>query len=210
MTTTARARLTARGEQTRDRIVACAAALMRERGVGGTTLDDVVAATPVSKSQLYRHFPDKPALVRAVIDFVGERRIAEERTSLSAVTTFAELRRWRDALVEHNALQHGMYGCALGSFANEVADHDTIARAQLNRLFVAWEGLFADLVRRFQASRLIPEDADAAQLATGLLAAVQGGYLLAQASRDATRMAAAIDMSIGHLELLGSQRRRGR
>jgi hypothetical protein len=36
----------------------------------------------------------------------------------------------------------------------------------------------------------------------GLLAAAQGGYLLAQASRDVTPMASAIDMALAHLHML--------
>jgi AcrR family transcriptional regulator len=198
-------RLTARGARTRARIVETAADLMRVRGVGGTTLDDVVAASNVSKSQLYRHFEDKPALVRAVIELVGDRRIAEERERLSEVATFADLRRWRDALVESNAVQDGRYGCMLGSLANEVADHDSVARRQLEGLFAAWRELFDDLLHRFQDAGLIPRDADVSQLATGLLAAVQGGYLLAQTSRDVGPMAASIDMAIAHLEVLDSR-----
>jgi AcrR family transcriptional regulator len=178
---------------------------MRVRGVGGTTLDDVVVASNVSKSQLYSHFADKQELVRAVIEAVGERRIADERERLSRVTTFAGLRRWRDALIEHSALQEGRYGCALGSLANEVAEQDAIAREKLHELFRAWGELFADLLRRFQQAGLIPPDADVAQLAAGLLAAVQGGYLLAQTARDVTPMAAAIDMALAHLELLGGR-----
>jgi AcrR family transcriptional regulator len=190
---------------TRSRIITTAADLMRARGVGGTTLDDVVVASNVSKSQLYRHFPDKQALVRAVIELVGDRRIAEERERLSNVTTFAGLRRWRDALVEKNALQEGRYGCMLGSLANEVADQDSIARKQLEDLFAAWRELFDDLLRRFQEAGLIPREADVAQLATGLLAAVQGGYLLAQTARDVTPMASAIDMALAHLQMLDSR-----
>jgi AcrR family transcriptional regulator len=56
--------LTARGAKTTLRIIATAANLMRVRGVSGTTLDDFVVASNVSKSQLYRHFDDKQALVR--------------------------------------------------------------------------------------------------------------------------------------------------
>lgn len=178
---------------------------MRVRGVGGTTLDDVVVASNVSKSQLYRHFEDKQALVRAVIEFVGERTIALERERLNKVMTFAGLRRWRNALVENNALHEGRYGCPLGSLANEVSDQDAIARKKLNDLFAAWQELFEDLLRRFQKSGVIPPEADVAQLATGLLAAVQGGYLLAQASRDVTPMASAIDMAIAHLRMLSSE-----
>ena len=195
-------RLTARGAKTRSRIIATAADLMRVRGVGGTTLDDVVAASNVSKSQLYGHFEDKQALVRAVIDLVGDCRIAEEREQLSKVTTFAELRSWRDALVENNAVHEGRYGCTLGSLANEVADQDSIARKKLNGLFAAWQELFEDLLRRFQEAGLIPREADVSPLATGLLAAVQGGYLLAQTSHDVRPMAAAIDMAIAHLQML--------
>jgi len=194
--------LTARGAATRARIVATAADLMRVRGVGGTTLDDVVSASKVSKSQLYRHFADKPALVRAVIELVGEQTITREREHLDNVTTFAGLRRWRDALVERNAVQEGRYGCALGSLANEFSDQDAVARQKLDDLFKAWRQLFEDLLRRFQRESVIPQDADLAQLATGFVAAVQGGYLLAQTSRDVTPMATAIDMAIAHLRLL--------
>ena len=98
-------------DQPGPQIVAAAADLMRVRGVGGTTLDDVVSASRVSKSQLYRHFEDKPALVRAVIELVGEQRITGERERLEQVRTLAGLRRWRDGLVEHNALHDGRYGC---------------------------------------------------------------------------------------------------
>lgn len=199
-------RLTARGAKTRARIVTTAADLMRVRGVGGTTLDDVVVTSNVSKSQLYRHFEDKQALVRAVIELVGERRIAEERERLSKVKTFSGLWRWRDALVEQNAVQAGRYGCMLGSLANEIADQDSIAREQLHELFAAWEELFDDLLRRFQKTGLIPQKADASRLATGLLAAVQGGYLLAQTAGDVAPMAAAIDMAVEHLQLLDGER----
>jgi AcrR family transcriptional regulator len=181
---------------------------MRVRGVGGTTLDDVVLASKVSKSQLYRHFEDKAALVRAVIEFVGERKVTGERERLEKVKTFAGLRRWRDALVQQNALHDGRYGCALGSLANEVSDQDSLARAKLHDLFAAWQELFEDLIGRFQRDGVIPQDADVAQLATGFVAAVQGGYLLAQTSRDVAPMASAIDMAIAHLQLLAREQDR--
>jgi AcrR family transcriptional regulator len=197
--------LTARGAATRARIVATAADLIRVRGVGGTTLDDVVSAGKVSKSQLYRHFPDKPALVRAVIELVGDETIARQRGLLENVTTFAGLRRWRDAVIERNAVHQGRYGCALGSLANEFSDQDAVARQKLDELFLAWRELFEDLIHRFQAAGILPQDTDVDLLATGFVAAVQGGYLLAQTSRDVTVMASAIDMAIAHLSLLAGE-----
>ncbi|GAB3880312.1 TetR/AcrR family transcriptional regulator [Microbispora bryophytorum] len=198
-------RLTARGAKTRTRIVAAATDLMYVKGVRATTLDDVLAASGVSKSQLYHHFDGKDALVRAVIDNVGERVIERERDALGHVSTIRGLRRWRDTLVQSNALRHGAYGCALGSLASEVSDHDALARQALSRLFTEWQGLLAGVLRRLQDGGALAPEASADQLATGLMAALQGGYMLAQTARDVTPMATAIDMALAHIESLSER-----
>jgi AcrR family transcriptional regulator len=197
-------RLTARGAKTRAKIVAAAANLMYSKGVGGTTLDDVIAASGVSKSQLYHHFDGKDALVRAVIDHVGELVIERERDALGRVSTIPGLRRWRDALVQNNALRHGVYGCALGTLASEVSDNDDRARLALSQLFTEWQGLLAGVLRRFQDGGALSPEAPIDQLATGLMGALQGGYILAQTARDVTPMATSIDMALAHIESLSA------
>ena len=64
-----RPKLTAKGERARARIVAASARLIRQRGVAGTTLEDVKAAAHVRGSQPYHYFPDKDDLVQAVLDY---------------------------------------------------------------------------------------------------------------------------------------------
>ncbi|GAA0410330.1 TetR/AcrR family transcriptional regulator [Microbispora corallina] len=198
-------RLTARGAKTRARIVAAATDLMYVQGVGATTLDEVLAASGVSKSQLYHHFDGKDALVRAVIDHVGERVIEREREALGRVSTIRGLRRWRDALVQNNAVRHGAYGCALGSLASEVSDQDALARQALSQLFTEWQGLLAAVLRRLQDGGALPPEASIDQLATGLMAALQGGYMLAQTARDVTPMATSIDMALAYIESLSER-----
>ena len=195
-------RLTARGEKTRAKIVAAAADLINVQGVGATTLDDVILASGVSKSQLYHHFAGKDALVRAVVDHVGERIIQRERDALGHVSTIQGLRRWRDALVQNNALRHGAYGCALGSLASEVSDQDDAARRAASQLFIEWQELLAGVLHRLQDGGALPPEASIDQLATGLMGALQGGYMLAQTARDVTPMATSIDMALAHIESL--------
>jgi TetR/AcrR family transcriptional regulator, transcriptional repressor for nem operon len=197
-------RLTPRGAKTRANIVAAAADLMYIKGVGPTTLDDVVAVSAVSKSQLYHHFNGKEALVRAGINHTGDRIIERERNALDHVSTIAGLRRWRDSLVQNNALRHGAYGCALGSLASDVADHDDVARQTLSQLFAEWKGLLADVLRRLQDGGTLPADAPIDDLATGIMGALQGGYMLAQTARDVTPMATSIDMALMHVESLSA------
>jgi AcrR family transcriptional regulator len=188
--------LTRRGAATRRRIVEAAAELMYVRGVSSTTLDEVRAASATSKSQLYNHFADKEQLVRAVVLLRAEEIMEREQAALQNLRSFNGLLRWRDALVQRNALQKGAYGCVLGSIAGEVSDQDEVARMALAKTFEAWERLIEVGLRRMQDARTLSADADPQKLAIGLMAALQGGYLLAQTARDVTHMEIALDMAL--------------
>ncbi|WP_226899994.1 TetR/AcrR family transcriptional regulator [Nonomuraea phyllanthi] len=196
---TERLRLTRRGAVTKARILQAAARLMYVQGVAATTLDDVRSVSGTSKSQLYRYFPDKDALVRDVITVQAEKRLEGQRRHLQRLGSIRGLERWRDAMVQSNALAGGAYGCPLGSLASEVADQDDKARAALAGHFRAWESLLEAGLSRMAESGVLREDADSGRLATGLMAALQGGYLLAQMAHDAEPMRVALDMAIDHV-----------
>lgn len=199
-------RLTRRGAATRRRIIEAAAELMYMKGVNSTTLDEVRAASGTSKSQLYNHFADKEQLVRAVVLLRAEEIMEREHAALQRLRSFNGLVRWRDALVQRNALQKGAYGCILGSIAAEVSDQDEVARMALAETFDEWEKLIEAGLRRMQDARTLAADADPRKLAIGLMAALQGGYLLAQAAHDVTPMEIALDMALEHVRMFLSAR----
>ena len=192
-------RLTSRGAATKARIVEAANQLMFERGVALTTLADVRTASATSKSQLYQHFADKNALVREVIEFRAEALLAQQRRRLEKVDSLRGLELWRDEMVERNALRDGAYGCPLGSIANEIADHDEDTRRIIANHFDEWLQIIVDTIDRLKARGVLRGDADPRALAGGLLAALQGGYLLAKTSRDVNLMRVAVDMAIAQI-----------
>jgi TetR/AcrR family transcriptional repressor of nem operon len=192
-------KLTARGAATKERITQAAAQLIYIKGVNPTTLDDVRMSSGVSKSQLYNHFPDKNALVHEVITLQSRNVLAREEQRLRRLTSLHGLQRWRDALVQANSLQDGSYGCALGSMAVELSDQDEWSRQALLDTFTAWEQLLVDGLRRLQGNGTLRPEADPVRLATGLMAALQGGYLLARTARNSEPMAVALDMALDHI-----------
>ncbi|MER7545490.1 TetR/AcrR family transcriptional regulator [Actinomadura sp.] len=194
-------RLTRRGAATRRRIVAAAAELMYMKGVSATTLDEVRAASGTSKSQLYNHFADKEELVRAVVLLRAQEIMEREHAALQRLRSFNGLVRWRDALVQRNSLQKGAYGCILGSLAAEVSDQDEVARSTLAETFDQWEKLIETGLRRMQDAGTLASEADPRKLAVGLMAALQGGYLLAQTAHDVTPMEIALDMALDHVRM---------
>ena len=192
--------LTARGVATRQRIIVAAADLMRAQGVAGTTLDQVRAASGTSKSQLYHHFPDKSALARAVVELRAETVLEANEQQLRRLDSLSGLRRWRDFIVQNVAVHNGAYGCMLGSLASELADRDDQARTALQHHFETWRQLFIDGLARMIENHTLRADADPDELATAVMTALQGGYLLSQTAHDATPMKIALDMAIRHIE----------
>jgi AcrR family transcriptional regulator len=174
--------------------------MMHVQGVSATTLDDVRAASGTSKSQLYHHFADKDALVRDVIDLQASQVLERQGEQLRRLNSIRGLERWRDAIVQRNSLRNGAYGCPLGSLASELADQDEGARMALAGHFASWEALLAAGLERMRGAGVLSPQADPAKLATALMAALQGGYLLAQAARDTTPMKIALDMAIDHVK----------
>lgn len=189
-------RLTARGAVTRARIVEAASELMHVKSVASTTLDEVMAASGTGKSQFYQHFADKEALVRDVVKLRAGEVLERERRYLERLHSFRGLERWRDAVVQRVALRHGAYGCALGSLASELADQDEDARVTLAEQFANWEELLATGLERMRQEGVLRAEADPAVLATSIMAALQGGYLLAQVTHDARPMEVALDMAL--------------
>jgi TetR/AcrR family transcriptional repressor of nem operon len=200
MTSATRPRLTSRGAATRDRIVAGAAALIYERGVASTSLDDIMAATSTSKSQLYHYFADKDALVLEVIRRQLDQITSAQETQLRQLRTWAGLRRWRDHLVKGTRATGGVGGCPLGSLASELADRSESAREVLAACFAQWEGHLVDGFTAMREGGLISHEADPVELAVTVMAALQGGLLLAQTTRDARPLELALDMAIAHVE----------
>lgn len=195
-----RPKLTARGAATRGRIVLAAAELMHARGVAATTIDEVLAASATSKSQFYQHFSDKSELVYDVITLRADEILTWQRVRLEKVDSFRGLRQWRTAMVQRCTLRRGLWGCELGSLAAELSDTDDRARASLAEHFSEWRDLLAGALERMRDSGRLRTDIDAPTLATGLLAAVEGGYLLSQTAHDPRLMQTALDAAISHIK----------
>ncbi|MGA8329273.1 MAG: TetR/AcrR family transcriptional regulator [Mycobacterium sp.] len=198
-TANSRPRLTARGATTRARIVDVAAELMYVKGVEATTLGEILIAGAASKSQFRQHFADKDDLVRAVIAFRAKEVLDKQTRRLEKIVSFRGLEQWRDALLQRSVLRRGAWGCELGSLSSELSDRDDRARGQLNDAFQDWERLLAEAFVRMRDRSVLRDDIDPAAMATSVMAAVQGGYLLAQLAHDSVPMKLALDMALGYV-----------
>ncbi|MCW2719265.1 TetR/AcrR family transcriptional regulator [Pseudonocardia sp.] len=192
-------RLTRKGLATRSRIVAAASQLMFERGVAGTSTEDVQAASGISGSQLYHYFDGKQHLVHAVIAHQTEAVLSAQQPVLSRLDSVAALQAWRDLVVDLQAGRNCEGGCPIGSLASELSEIDPAARGELAAGFARWEGAIRDGLTAMRDRGELRAGADPARLATATLAALQGGLLLTQVRRDTAPLEAALDMAIAYI-----------
>jgi TetR/AcrR family transcriptional regulator, transcriptional repressor for nem operon len=197
--TTSTGRLTRKGLATRARIVEVAADLMFRSGVAGTSTEDVLAAAKVSNSQLYHYFPDKNALVQAVIEHQADGIIEGQRPLLDQLDSITAFEQWRDMLVDLQRQRHCEGGCPLGSLSSELAESNEPARTALAASFERWEAPIRDGLRRMRDRGDLREDTDVDHLALGTLAALQGGLLLTQAKRNVSPLEAALNLAISEI-----------
>ncbi len=186
-----RPRLTPKGERTRARIVEEAAVLIHERGVAGTTLDDVKAAAEVSGSQMYHYFPDKNDLLQAVIDYQADATVSNQRHA--DLGSAEGVQAWRDMVIYAAERVQAKGGCPLGSLGGQLAESDPEARSLIAAGFERWTTEISEGLRSLQASGQLPPGLDPDDLAVTLLATLQGGLLLAQVQRSTRPFETAVD-----------------
>jgi TetR/AcrR family transcriptional repressor of nem operon len=190
---------TAKGRATRARIVAAAAALIRERGVAETSLDDVIEHAGVSKSQLYLYFEGRAALLREVVTHNTELVLQAQEPHLGSLESWKAIRRWLDALVQLQVAAGARGGCPVGSLVGQLAEGDEQTRSVLADSFARWEEPLRHGLRSMQERGKLHRRADTARLATATLAAIQGGLVLTQSRRDPDQLAVAVDAAYAHL-----------
>jgi len=139
----------------RARMVQSAAMLIRERGIHGTGLREVVAHSGGPRGSLGRFF----------------RQLSEAETLPAAISVIVTP--WRRLLVDHDFA----LGCPLAATICDAADNDSL-RTHVCEMLTRWQAPVADAYARLGAPR-----AQAETHATVLVAALEGALILARARR---------------------------
>jgi AcrR family transcriptional regulator len=164
----------------RARMVQSAATLMRERGIHGVGLREVVAHSGGPRGSLGRYFPGgKTQLMSEAIDVALAGLNDELERTLTGAQTFPEaigmiLAPWRRLLADHEFA----LGCPLAATIVDAAENDEL-RLHVSDLLARWQVAVADVYIKFGASPAVADEH-----ATVLLAALEGALILARAHRS--------------------------
>jgi TetR/AcrR family transcriptional regulator, transcriptional repressor for nem operon len=155
------------------------------KGYKATSLDELCAATRLSRSSLYAAFGGKRALLHRSLDRYQEQAAARVAAALDrpgqvrdAIAAFV------NDLIGRIIEGPGRRGCFIGNCAAELARGDRVTAARVRRALERIEGLFRDALGRGQARGEIAATADVGSLARFLVAGIQGLRLVGKANPD--------------------------
>jgi TetR/AcrR family transcriptional repressor of nem operon len=157
------------------------------KGYEATSLDDLCAATGLSRSSLYATFGSKRNLLLQTVDRYVEQRTPNLTATLARPgpirEAFAGLAR---QFIEQIVAGPGRRGCFLGNCAAELPRSDRAALAQVRRGLNGTETAFRDALSRAQAAGELPAVTNIDALARYLTAAFQGLRLIGKVNPDRT------------------------
>jgi AcrR family transcriptional regulator len=192
--------LTAKGAATRDRIVAAAAAEIRERGISAVKLEDIGQRSRTGKSQLFHYFPEgKEQLLLAVAEREAAQVLDDQQPHLGQLTSWDAWHEWRDVVVEKYRRQ-GVH-CPLGVLITEIGRHTPAAQAVTRQLLAQWQRRLESGIEEMKAAGEIRADVDPARAAAALIAAIQGGVAILMSSGSSTHLEYALDLCLDYLQL---------
>ena len=163
-------------DKTRQTLLRAAFDEMYRHGFQGASLDRLLQDTEVTKGALYHHFKNKQELGYAVIEEVIRPIVVTEWREALAETDdpLESIMRIIKARLASRGEEAAICGCPLNNLAMEMSPIDEGFRIRIQGLFDSWRRGIASALRRGQAHGKVRQDLDADQIATFILASIEG------------------------------------
>jgi hypothetical protein len=192
--------------EARHQVLDAIADLLRHHGADGLSMADVLDAVGGDLDQVDESITADLSLVQILVLERVNEVLCKQEALLRDLGSLEGLYRWRDEMVRAQAADIRA-GCPLGTLVGWIADHHEGARAALRAGFDAWESyLAAGIERMAVGGEIRASDVEAKECATSILAALQGGILLARTSRQLKQLECALDMAIAQVSARSAAR----
>jgi AcrR family transcriptional regulator len=192
----------AKPSPTRERLIHSALYLFWERGFAGTSMSDLLGHAQVNSGSFYHFFESKEALLKAVLEEylqglrpqIVEPAYAQASDPIERI--FAILAGYRARILSTDC----HYGCPLGRLALEIDPENRPAHKLIAENFRGWIGAVRECLE--EARPRLRRETNLDQLATYVLAVLEGGVMLSRSYGAVEPFDQAVGQLRHHFELL--------
>jgi TetR/AcrR family transcriptional repressor of nem operon len=187
----------------REKILNTAADLIHTRGFHHTSIQDILQAASVTKSNFYYHFETKEQLAFEVL---GERMRQFYAVAIGPSLENPDLdpRRRIEAFL-HNLLaigcsDFGELGCPFGNLAQEISSIHEPLRESLSMFFGACTEAMEQCFEEGKQAGIFKQELPSRQIAEFILAQIQGAFLLRKTHKEPKVLENSFEVLLGLLK----------
>ncbi|MEI1252344.1 TetR/AcrR family transcriptional regulator [Rhizobium aouanii] len=184
-----------KGEETRTRILDVAEAAVLQKGFGGTSIEELIAETGITKSGFFYHFRDKNELAKALLNryIENDERIYDEIFSRARDLTDDPLQSFLLGLKLLSELlsdlPNGHPGCIVATVCYYERLFDREIQETNRNAVLAWRRRFGRMLRDIVEVYPLREPVDVDQLADMVSSVLEGGIVLSKTLKEPNTLA---------------------
>lgn len=174
-----------KAERTRQFIIEQTAPLFNSKGYDGTSMNDLMETTGLSKGAIYGNFRDKDEIALAAFQYALEMMRTQLRDKLEQKNTYKkQLLALFDFFGEYVFNPPVAGGCPLLNTAVEADDHRVSMRRLVARELVDTVGFIASLIEKGIEAGEFKKNTNAHQMAYVFFCSIEGAVMFARAERS--------------------------
>jgi len=197
-----------KGEETRTRILDVAEAAVLQKGFGGTSIEELIVETGITKSGFFYHFKDKNELAKALLlrYIENDERIYDEIFSRARDLVDDPLQSFLLGLKLLSELlsdlPNGHPGCLVATVCYYERLFDREIRETNRNAVLAWRRRFRGMFEEIMAVYAPREPVDVDQLADMVSSVLEGGIVLSKTLKEPNTLADQVLMLRTFVKLL--------
>lgn len=175
------------GRKTRTRILAEAKQLVLENGFAGTSIDQILERTGLTKGTFFYHFQNKADLALQLIEYFVQADMEELEASLEETASLASQPRSRLlAYVQRfidifEVLEAPPPGCLYASYVNELEQFSTEVHQRMEEALLRWRAAIGQLLEETARAHPPRHPVNADSLADLFTVITEGAYIISKA-----------------------------
>ena len=170
---------TGKAEKTKQFIVEKTAPIFNMKGYAGTSLNDMIHATGLTKGSIYGNFVNKDDVALAAFDFNLKKVNSVIREEMSTRTTF------REKLLVYTKVYENFLefpfpegGCPVLNTAIEADDTHPLLKQKASDAIVHWKDSLTKLIQKGIESKEFKQDVNPEQIALTIIATIEGAIMI--------------------------------
>ena len=163
---------------TKSRILKAASSLLSSHGYSGTTLDDIITASGITKGAFYHYFKSKDLLCQKVLDEAINDYHSLAESIDTEIEPIDQLRTIIHKIVELNASGHWVNCRLLLRFSTDSHESNLVLQRKVRNFWQWYTGFYEDLITRCRDVGQLGTQMEAKVLARLLVSTMAGAVVL--------------------------------